>query len=91
MNEQKQIQKQQASQKREREVVEALPGGAEQVAQAEAKLQAMRDAVDDVLSQFLPLARPTEIIGPTLSQQRPSLRQNSSEEFIRAFRQQGGQ
>ena len=52
-------------------------------------LQKTDDAIDDVLANFISVEGRTQIIGP--SQPKAELRPQSSEDFIKQFRQPGGQ
>jgi hypothetical protein len=90
MTEQERIQKPGTDHKKEG-AAETLAGGEEQVSRATAGLEAASAVFDDILADFIPPEGPTEIIGGVASVKRPPLRQISSEDFIRAFRQRTGQ
>jgi len=93
MSEQERIRKHVQGKRREREEeMSASPlGGEEQVAQAAEGVAAVRDVIDDILAGYISPEGPTVIIGSVSSVKRPSLREISSEEFIRSFRQKTGQ
>ena len=91
MTDQKRIRKQPSSKKQPEETAETPLVNQEQAAQVTEEAAAVRDAIDEILADFIPTEGPTEVIGDVSSVKRPSLRQASAEEFIRAFRQEEGQ
>ncbi len=85
----KQENKQNKRKKTGQEPEKMLEKGEEEVRQVSENLRDASSIIDEVLADFIPEQGETEIIGAP--KDKPSLREVSSEEFIRAFRQKAGQ
>lgn len=93
MAEQKQTSKPGSERKKEEIQRPLLSQVDSRVTEVSASLQAAEatiDAIDAILADFVSAEEPTERIGGKTTP-RPQLRARSSEEFIKAFRQQTGQ
>lgn len=91
MTEQERKQKGAAGKNQQEGESQLLEGNTQQVTQTAAALEAVEAEIDDILADFTSAEGQTQMIGNTTAAKRPLLRQTSSEDFIRGFRQQTGQ
>jgi len=88
---QERARKQEDDRRESQEASVGLPDGSQGVVRLAKGLDSVDAALDGILADYASAPGPTAIIGAAATKERPLLRNRSSEEFVRAFRQRTGQ